>query len=152
MRNNVLITGGTGLVGKHLKDIMPNATYLSSQNADLTNPKSAYTIIQYYNPDVVVHLAARVGGISDNIASPVDYLEDNILINTNVLRACHEIGVDRVISTLSTCIYPDKVDNYPMSEDELFNGPPPPDNFAYAMSKRCLCGAVWEKVVLLDSL
>ena len=142
MRNNVLITGGTGLVGKHLKDIMPNATYLSSQDADLTNPKSAYTIIQYYNPDVVVHLAARVGGISDNIASPVDYLEDNILINTNVLRACHEADVGRVISILSTCIYPDKVDNYPMSEQELFNGPPPPDNFAYAMSKRCAAAQI----------
>ena len=66
MRNNVLITGGTGLVGKHLKDIMPNATYLSSQDADLTNPKSAYMIIQYYNPDVVVHLAARVGDVQQH--------------------------------------------------------------------------------------
>ena len=89
-------------------------------------------------PDVVIHLAARVGGILDNITNPVDYLEQNILINTNVLQHCHQFNVSKVISILSTCIYPDIVDTYPMKEEVLFNGPPPPDNFAYAMSKRCM--------------
>jgi len=89
-------------------------------------------------PDVVIHLAARVGGILDNITNPVDYLEQNILINTNVLKHCHQFNVSKVISILSTCIYPDVVDTYPMKEEVLFNGPPPTDNFAYAMSKRCM--------------
>ena len=138
MNKRILVTGGTGLVGKHLKDIMPNAIYLSSRDANLLNAKSVDTIIGMNKPDIVIHLAARVGGVLDNITYPVEYLEENTLINTNLLRACHKHDVQKVISIGSTCIYPDVVEEYPMKEKDLFNGPPPPDNFAYAMSKRLM--------------
>ena len=134
----ILVTGGNGLVGKHLQDILPEATYISSKDYDLTESYNAHRLMYKERPDVVIHLAARVGGILDNITNPVDYLEQNILINTNVLKHCHQFNVGKVISILSTCIYPDVVDTYPMKEEVLFNGPPPPDNFAYAMSKRCM--------------
>ena len=134
----ILVTGGNGLVGKHLQDILPNATYISSKDYNLTESYNVHRLMYSERPNVVIHLAARVGGILDNINYPVDYLEENIMINTNVLRKCHQFGVERVISILSTCIYPDIVDTYPMTEEILFNGPPPPDNFAYAMSKRCM--------------
>ena len=134
----ILVTGGNGLVGKHLQDILPNATYISSKDYNLTESYNVHRLMYLERPNVVIHLAARVGGILDNINYPVDYLEENIMINTNVLRKCHQFGVERVISILSTCIYPDIVDTYPMTEEILFNGPPPPDNFAYAMSKRCM--------------
>jgi len=134
----ILVTGGNGLVGKHLQDILPEATYISSKDYDLTESYNAHRLMYKERPDVVIHLAARVGGILDNITNPVDYLEQNILINTNVLKHCHQFNVSKVISILSTCIYPDVVDVYPMKEEVLFNGPPPPDNFAYAMSKRCM--------------
>jgi GDP-L-fucose synthase len=134
----ILVTGGNGLVGKHLQDILPEATYISSKDYDLTESYNAHRLMYKERPDVVIHLAARVGGILDNITNPVDYLEQNILINTNVLQNCHQFNVSKVISILSTCIYPDIVDTYPMKEEVLFNGPPPPDNFAYAMSKRCM--------------
>ncbi len=117
---NILVTGGSGLVGKHLKDILPDATYISSKDCDLTDDVQVEAMVDFFKPKVVVHLAARVGGIVDNINYPVDYLEENILMNTNVLKKCHEYKVDRVISVLSTCIYPDKVNVYPMKEkDEL---------------------------------
>ena len=134
----ILVTGGNGLVGKHLQDILPDATYISSKDYDLTESYNAHRLMYKERPDVVIHLAARVGGILDNITNPVDYLEQNILINTNVLKHCHQFNVSKVISILSTCIYPDVVDTYPMKEEVLFNGPPPTDNFAYAMSKRCM--------------
>ena len=134
----ILVTGGNGLVGKHLQDILPDAIYVSSKDCDLTQNYDVHRLMYKEKPDVVIHLAARVGGILDNINYPVDYLEENIMINTNVLRKCHQFGVERVISILSTCIYPDVVDTYPLKEEILFNGPPPPDNFAYAMSKRCM--------------
>ena len=134
----ILVTGGNGLVGKHLQDILPNATYISSKDYNLTESYNVHRLMYSERPNVVIHLAARVGGILDNINYPVDYLEENIMINTNVLRKCHQFGVERVISILSTCIYPDVVDTYPLKEEILFNGPPPPDNFAYAMSKRCM--------------
>ena len=135
---NTIVTGGSGLVGKHLKDILPDAVYISSKDFDLTDIDRVDAMMDYFRPKVVVHLAARVGGIMDNISYPVNYIEENIIMNTNVLKKCHEYNTDRVISVLSSCIYPDVVKNYPMKEDELFNGPPPKDNFAYAMSKRCM--------------
>jgi len=133
-----IVTGGSGLVGKHLKDIMPNAIYLSSRDANLLNAKSVDTIIGMNKPDTVIHLAARVGGVLDNITYPVEYLEENTLMTTNLLRACHQHDVNRVIAMSSTCVYPDVMEEYPMKEKDLFNGPPPPDNFAYAMSKRLM--------------
>ena len=134
----ILITGGSGLVGKHLKDIMPDAVYISSKDFDLMDIDRVDAMMDFFKPKLVVHLAARVGGITDNINYPVEYLEQNILMNTNILKKCHEFNVDKVIAILSTCIYPDKVNNYPMVEKDLFNGPPPPTNFSYAMSKRCM--------------
>jgi GDP-L-fucose synthase len=134
----ILVTGGNGLVGKHLQDILPDAVYVSSKDYDLTKDYNVREMLSSEKPDIVIHLAARVGGLLDNINHPVDYIEENILINTNVLRFCHQYNVSKVISILSTCIYPDVVDTYPMKEEILFQGPPPPDNFAYAMSKRCM--------------
>ena len=138
----ILVTGGSGLVGKHLQDILPEAIYVSSSAYDLTKMDEVREMMIDFEPDTVIHLAARVGGIMDNINCPVDYLEENILMNTNVLKACHQFDVDKVIAILSTCIYPDKVDTYPMKEKDLFNGPPPPTNFSYGFAKRCMAAHI----------
>ena len=138
----ILVTGGSGLVGRHLKDILPDAIYISSKDFDLTDINRVHAMMDLFRPKVVVHLAARVGGILDNMTYQVEYLENNILMNTNVLKKCHEFKVDRFIGTISTCIYPDKVDTYPMTEEDLFKGPPTPTNFNYAFSKRCMVAHV----------
>ena len=142
MSKNILVTGGSGLVGKHLKDILPEATYVGSRPWNLLRPSRVDNLLSIFKPDVVVHLAARVGGIMDNITYPVEYLEENTLMNTNLLRACHEHDVEKVIAMGSTCMYPDVLEEYPMKEEDLFNGPPPPDNFAYAMSKRLMASQI----------
>ena len=139
---SILVTGGSGLVGKHLQDILPDAIYISSKDYDLTDLQQVRDMMNEYKPNSVIHLAARVGGIVDNINYPVDYLEENVLMNTNVLKACHEFDVEKVIAILSTCVYPDVVDKYPIKEDELFNGPPPPTNFAYGFAKRCMAAHI----------
>ena len=136
--SKILVTGGTGLVGKHLQEKLPNAFYLSSKDCDLTNINQVKELISLYKPDTVVHLAARVGGIQDNIKYPADYFDDNILINTNIVKVCKDHDVKRFIGILSTCIYPSVVENYPMTEEDLFIGPPPPSNFSYGYAKRCL--------------
>ena len=136
--NRIVVTGGSGLVGKHLQEILPDAFYLSSKDCDLTDIKKVRWMISSYTPDVVIHLAARVGGIQDNLKYPADYFDDNILINTNIVKVCKEYDVKRFIGILSTCIYPSVVDNYPMTEEDLFIGPPPPSNFSYGYAKRCL--------------
>ncbi len=136
--NRIIITGGSGLVGKHLEEILPDALFLSSKDCDLTNIKMVRRIISLYKPDVVIHLAAKVGGIQDNIKYPADYFDDNILINTNTLKVCKEYNIKRFVGILSSCIYPNAADTYPMSEKDLFAGPPTPTNFSYAFAKRCL--------------
>jgi GDP-L-fucose synthase len=139
--SNILITGGTGMVGKHLQKILPQGAYIGSTHehgGDLRDPVYAKWLFSSYTPDVVVHLAAKVGGIQENIKKPAEFFDDNILINTNVLKYSHKYGVKQFIGILSTCIYPDKVIEYPMKERDLFEGPPTPTNFSYGYAKRCL--------------
>jgi len=134
----IIVTGGSGMVGQFLKEIMPNAIYLSSSDCDLTDWSMVIKYWDNIKPTTVIHLAARVGGIFDNINHPAEFLEQNLLINTNVLKASRLVGVTRFIGVLSTCIYPDKVDKYPMTEDMLHLGPPTETNFSYGYAKRCL--------------
>jgi GDP-L-fucose synthase len=137
----ILVTGGTGLVGNAIKTISKNYDYeflfLSSKNCDLTNYTNTFDYFSNYKPDYVIHLAACVGGLFKNMLNKVDMFEKNILINTNVLKVCHEIGVKKVVSCLSTCIFPDKI-NYPIDETMLHNGAPHFSNDAYAYAKRML--------------
>lgn len=136
--SKVIVTGGTGMVGRSLQEIMYGATFLSSEDFDLTiveDVKKMYTTLQ---PDTVIHLAAKVGGILDNINKPVEYFNHNILMNTNVLKYGYEFGIKKFIGVLSTCVYPDKVDFYPMKENMLHIGPPTPTNFSYGYAKRAL--------------
>ena len=136
--DKILITGGTSTVGKHLKEILPDAIYVSSKICDLTDIKNVRKLISSNTPDIVIHLAAKVGGIQDNIAKPAEYFDDNILMNTNILKVSHEYKVKRFIGILSTCIYPDKVNSYPMKEEVMFDGPPTSTNFSYGYAKRAL--------------
>tara|TARA_B100000029_G_scaffold256906_1_gene253683 strand:- start:6234 stop:7160 length:927 start_codon:yes stop_codon:yes gene_type:complete len=139
-KRKILVTGGTGMLGRSLKAIIPDAQYLSSEDCDLTNLEESINFFKNQKPDIVIHAAARVGGIVANMSSPVEFLEDNIYINTNTCKASYLSGVKKFIGVLSTCIYPDSLESnlYPMSEKQLFNGPPPQQNFAYAYAKRSL--------------
>ena len=133
----ILVTGGSGLVGYSLKKIKPDYIYLSSKDCDLTNYKNTYDLFKKHKPTHVIHLAAYVGGLYKNMKQKVDMLEKNTIMNINVLKICHELNIDNVISCLSTCIFPDKT-NYPIDESMLHNGPPHHSNDAYAYSKRLL--------------
>jgi GDP-L-fucose synthase len=134
----ILVTGGSGMVGKSLKKYLPNATYVSSQNYALTSEMQVSWMFNDIQPDIIIHLAARVGGIIDNIKYPADYFDENITINTLVLKYAQQHKVKRFIGILSTCIYPDVVESYPITEDMLHLGPPTKTNFSYGYAKRAL--------------
>lgn len=134
----ILVTGGTGLVGTALKKIMPEAVYVSSAEYDLTKEPDVFKMYQCIKPTHVVHLAARVGGISDNITYPADFFDENIIMNTNVIRMAKLFKVERLIGIISSCSYPDKAEMYPLEEFNLFDGPPTPTNFSYAIAKRAM--------------
>jgi GDP-L-fucose synthase len=133
-----LITGGSGMVGKFLKELKFEGIYLSSKDCDLTSQQQVDKLFKDIKPTKVIHLAARVGGITENLKYPVQFLEENVLMNTFLLQNCVKYSVEDCLSVLSTCIYPDIVANYPMNEDMLFEGPPAKSNFSYAYAKRTL--------------
>lgn len=146
---NILITGGSGMVGRYLQEILPNAIYVGSKDFNLTSYKEASLLITQERPDWIIHLAAKVGGILDNTNKPCSYYEDNILINSNILKVARIAGVKRFTGVLSTCAYPDNLmlniggdeqpsHYYPMLESDLHSGPPSPTNFGYGIAKRAL--------------
>ena len=140
----VLVTGGSGLVGSALRsvagaDLKYKMTFMSSSQCDLTDYEATLKYFQRVAPDAVIHLAAAVGGLFKNMRCKVDMFETNILINMNVLRASHAVGVSNVVSCLSTCIFPDeKTKHGHIDETMLHAGAPHSSNDAYAYAKRML--------------
>ncbi len=126
------------MVGTFLKKYLPNAIYLSSQDYNLTSESNIKKLFLETNPSIIIHLAAKVGGILDNINKPAEYFDDNILMNTLILKYSHLFKIERFITVLSTCIYPDTVSLYPIKEKDLHLGPPTNTNFSYAYTKRLL--------------
>ena len=125
-----VITGGTGLIGSAFNE----GIKLTSKR-DLRDYDKAKFAISMYKPDVVVHCAAKVGGVGANMQFPADFFMDNIRMNTNVIQACQELKIPKLVSFLSTCVFPDKVE-YPLDETKIELGPPHSSNFAYAYAKR----------------
>jgi GDP-L-fucose synthase len=101
---------------------------------DLTRQAEVDDWMAETRPDVVVMAAARVGGILANDTHPVDFLQDNLLIETNIARAAHAADVERFLFLGSSCIYP-KMAPQPMAEDSLLTGPLEPTNEWYAIAK-----------------
>lgn len=125
-----VITGGSGLIGSAFKD----GVKLNSKR-DLRDYDKARFAIAMYKPDIVIHCAAKVGGVGANMKFPADFFMDNIRMNTNVIQACHELKIPKLVSFLSTCVFPDDVE-YPLDETKIELGPPHHSNFAYAYAKR----------------
>lgn len=134
----LLVTGGTGQVGKELQTFLPDAVYIGSRDVNLMDQSSVNQYFRLNKFDSVIHLAAKVGGLMDNIQNPAIFYDYNVLINTNVLKSARENGVSRFISILSTCIYPDEIAEYPIKESDLHKGIPAAGNLAYAYAKRAM--------------
>jgi GDP-L-fucose synthase len=86
-------------------------------------------------PLLVVHLAAKVGGLFANMNDKVGFFEQNLMINMNVIQSSYQVGVRRLVCLLSTCIYPDN-NEIPIKETDLHNGAPHHSNSGYAFAKR----------------
>ena len=137
----VLVTGGTGLIGNAIQSIQNkyeyDFIYLSSSDCDLTDLKETIKLFNKIKPDYVIHLAANVGGLFKNMNHKVDMFEKNLLINYNVIKCCHDFKIKKLISCLSTCIFPNDT-TYPINESMLHNGAPHNSNDAYSYAKRMI--------------
>ena len=135
----VLVTGGTGMVGNAFTRISTEHDIIrvGSKDCELLSFAETCAMIRDYEADAVIHLAARVGGVKGNYDFVGDFFRENIVINTNVLEACRLYDISKVVSLLSTCIYPDKP-IYPLTEDQIHAGEPHYSNFGYAYAKRMI--------------
>ncbi|CAG9770853.1 unnamed protein product [Ceutorhynchus assimilis] len=140
----ILVTGGAGLVGKAIQTIVEQEgredekwIFVCSKDADLCDFNATKQLFQKHKPTHVIHLAAMVGGLFHNMSHNLDFLRKNLHMNDNVLQISYETGVKKVVSCLSTCIFPDKT-AYPIDETMIHNGPPHPSNFGYSYAKRMI--------------
>ena len=141
----ILVTGGNGLVGQAfqkysmMNDSNRKWIFVSSKDADLRISEEVHKLFTLHKPDVIIHLASQVGGLFKNLNSQKNMFEDNTRINYNVLSIANELNIPKVISCLSTCIFPDYITQMgPISEKMLHCGPPHDSNYAYAYTKRMM--------------
>ena len=133
-----LVTGSTGLLGNEIMSLSTESIGLSSKHCNLTASNHVILTQEAGRIDTVIHCAARVGGVKANTDYVADFFDDNVRMNMNVLEACKHDNL-KLVSVLSTCIYPDApYVKYPLTEDQLHMGPPHMSNFGYAYAKRML--------------
>jgi len=133
-----LVTGSKGLLGSEIVSLDNSAIGISSRDCDLIESNHAILTLEDDQVDTIIHCAARVGGVKANTDYVADFFDDNVKINMNVLEACRAKKL-KLVSVLSTCIYPDaSYVTYPLTEDQLHLGPPHSSNFGYAYAKRML--------------
>merc|ERR1712180_25208 len=143
-RKVILVTGGSGLVGRAIQqvtsqDTRPGETwvFLSSKDANLLSEAETRAVFEKHQPTHVIHLAALVGGLFANMKANCDFFRNNMKMNDHILELSHQFGVKKLVSCLSTCIFPDKT-TYPIDETMVHNGPPHPSNFGYSYAKRMI--------------
>jgi GDP-L-fucose synthase len=134
----ILVTGSDGLVGSALRDLISEDVYFASRkDADLTSYQETEALFNRIKPEKVIHLAALVGGIGGNLMHSGEYFRDNLQININTLEAARKTNVSKLVSFMSTCVFPNE-GPYPLTPSSLHLGQPHPSNFGYAYAKRML--------------
>ena len=135
----VYVAGHRGMVGSSVWRALAgrgfsNLVGWGSEEVDLTDRSTTMDAVLSARPDVVIMAAARVGGIMANSTQPVEFLNDNLRIQSNVFEASHAAGVDRLLFLGSSCIYP-RLAPQPIPESALLTGPLEPTIEAYAIAK-----------------
>jgi len=136
-REKIYIAGHRGMVGSALQRKLAGQHELvtaTRSELDLTQQAGVQEFIRSEKPSVVIIAAAKVGGIHANDTYPAEFIYENLMIAANLVHACYQAGVGRVLFLGSSCIYP-KLAPQPMPEDCLLTSPLEPTNEAYAIAK-----------------
>jgi GDP-L-fucose synthase len=137
-----LVTGGAGFLGSFVMDQLrakgaARITAPTIDKVDLTDPQAVRRLMADSKPEVVIHLAAMVGGIGANRDRPAEFFYQNLTMGTNVLHESWKAGVRKVTAIGTVCSYP-KNPPVPFKEDNLWDGYPEETNAAYGLSKKML--------------
>jgi GDP-L-fucose synthase len=134
-----VVTGGGGFLGaptvRLLETLGADVRVVRSADHDLRDQRAAREAVD--GADVVIHLAARVGGIGFNRRNPAPLAYDNLMMGANVFEAAREAGVAKLVAACSVCAYP-KFTPVPFSEDSLWDGYPEESNAPYGLAKKML--------------
>lgn len=138
MAKKILLTGGSGMVGRGIQDHPASSNWEilapSSKELNLMESLAVEDYIAEQKPDLIIHAAGKVGGIRANIAEPVAFLDCNVMIGRNVIMGAYKAGVKNLINLASTCVYPREAPN-PLHENLILKGELEPTNEGYAIAK-----------------
>lgn len=133
-----MVAGASGFVGSSIsaryKGLGHEVIDIARDTVDLTSLQDTIEMMYETKPDLVIDAAAKVGGIGANYASPVDFLSDNLRIQTNLMHASHLVDVDKFVFLGSSCVYP-RESKLPIKEEYLMSGALEATNSAYAVAK-----------------
>jgi GDP-L-fucose synthase len=134
----IIVAGATGLAGSAIVEAFRTAGQevigINRSVVDLMDAKSTEDFISQSKPSLIVDAAAKVGGIGANNSYPVEFLNDNLTIQSNLMRAAHNAAVPNFVFLGSSCIYPRDC-TQPIKEEYLMTGPLETTNSAYAIAK-----------------
>ena len=137
----VLITGGTGFLGKAVVNTLQSKGYTNllpiGRSVDLTCYKETLEYFAMKKPEVVIHLAATVGGIGANKENPGLFMYNNLVMGANTIEASRLNRVDKFIMVGTVCAYP-KFTPVPFKEEDIWNGYPEETNAPYGIAKKAL--------------
>ena len=135
----IYVAGHRGMVGSAIVRAIEadeNYTWIGATRSEvnLTDRRAVFDYLKLNAPDAVVIAAAKVGGILANNSSPVDFLSENLQIQTNLIDGSHAAGIQKLVFLGSSCVYP-KFAEQPLSESSLLTGELEPTNEPYALAK-----------------
>jgi GDP-L-fucose synthase len=148
MFNRILITGSTGFLGHHvmpkIKTAFPQSEIigLGRKDYDLLQPGAPAAMLKDNQPDCVVHMAAKSGGIITNKKRPADYFYENLVMNTHTLHESWRAGVKKFITFMGGCSYPSDATS-PIGEDQMWKGYPQIESAGYSVAKKMLITQSW---------
>jgi GDP-L-fucose synthase len=148
MFKRILVTGSTGFLGHHfmprLKEAFPDAELigLGRRDYDLLEPGAPAAMLKDIQPDCVVHMAAKSGGIITNKKRPADFFYENLTMNTHTLHESWKAGVKKFITFMGGCSYPSDAKS-PIGENQMWNGYPQIESAGYSVAKKMLITQSW---------